>query len=113
MMSLSLVPPIARCAVVLTTAALLTGCASSSAEDSFAAMPRPAAAARATSAPPVPPSTPSGMLPAVDPLIDARGECWVKLDRDKRAPKDLDQRVKLVEKCVAAKMAAAPAPPSQ
>ena len=53
------------------------------------------------------------MVPSVDPLVDARGECWVRLDRDKRAPKDLDQRVKLVEKCVAAKMAAAPAAPSQ
>jgi hypothetical protein len=38
----------------------------------------------------------------------------VKLDRDRRAPRDLDQRVKLVEKCVADKMAAAaPAPSAQ
>jgi hypothetical protein len=98
-MSLSLALPIARCAVVLSAAALLCGCASSSAEDSFAAAPRPA--------------PPSAMVPSVDPLVDARGECWVKLDRDRRAPKDLDQRVKLVEKCVAAKMAAVPQPSAQ
>jgi hypothetical protein len=112
-MSVFLTLPIMRCAAVLTAVALLSGCASSSAEDSFAAAPRPAMAARSTSAPPIPPRTPSAMVPSVDPLIDARGECWVKLDRDRRAPKDLDQRVKLVEKCVADKMAALSSAPSQ
>jgi hypothetical protein len=30
----------------------------------------------------------------------ARAECWMKYEGDKAAPRDLDQRVKLVEKCV-------------
>jgi hypothetical protein len=97
-----------RGAVLLGAALLLSGCAGS-AEESLAAETRPAPAARATSAPPPAPRT-SAQLPSVDPVIDARGECWVKLDRDRRAPKDLDQRLKLVEKCVADKLAAAPAP---
>jgi hypothetical protein len=108
-MLLSPVTLMLRCAVVLGAATMLVGCVSSSAEDSFASVARPAQAARATSAAPPAPRTASAQLPSVDPLIDARGECWVKLDRDRRAPKDLDQRVKLVEKCVADKMAALPA----
>jgi hypothetical protein len=37
----------------------------------------------------------------------ARGECWMKLEADRKAPRDLDRRVKLVETCVADKMSAA------
>jgi hypothetical protein len=39
----------------------------------------------------------------------ARAECWMRYEGDKKAPKDLDQRVKLVEKCVDAKLNGAPA----
>jgi hypothetical protein len=38
----------------------------------------------------------------------ARSDCWMKLEADKKAPKDLDKRVKLVETCVGEKMSSAP-----
>ena len=37
----------------------------------------------------------------------ARAECWMRYEGDKKAPKDLDQRVKLVEKCVDDKLSEA------
>jgi hypothetical protein len=44
--------------------------------------------------------------PAAPTTQQARAECWMKFEGDKRAPKDLDLRVKLVEKCVDDKLAA-------
>jgi len=41
------------------------------------------------------------LTPASAPTAQqARAECWMKYEGDKAAPRDLDQRVKLVEKCV-------------
>jgi hypothetical protein len=96
-----------RAAVVLVAAAL-TGCAQS-ADGSLAEAPppaaRPSAGGRATylPPPPAPPPTQTATLT----VEKARGECWMKLDADRKAPRDLDRRVKLVETCVADKMSAA------
>jgi hypothetical protein len=39
--------------------------------------------------------------PASGPTAQqAKAECWMKYEGDKAAPRDLDKRVKLVEKCV-------------
>jgi hypothetical protein len=69
------------------------------------AAPRVAPAGRNTSAPyappPAPPTTPRLSVEA------ARGECWMKLESDRKARRDLDKRVALVEKCAADKMAQA------
>jgi hypothetical protein len=53
--------------------------------------------------PPAPPPTQTATLT----IERARGECWMKLDADRKAPRDLDRRVKLVEACAADKMSAA------
>src|SRR5262249_55427483 len=69
------------------------------------AAPRVAPAGRNTSAPYAPPPA-----PATTPRLSieaARGECWMKLESDRKAPRDLDRRVALVEKCAADKMAQA------
>src|SRR5262245_54839164 len=34
----------------------------------------------------------------------AREVCWMAIENDKKAPSDLDKRVKLVDQCVAAKV---------
>jgi hypothetical protein len=41
-------------------------------------------------------------------MQQARAECWMKTESD-RAARDIDRRVKLVEKCVDDKMKAQPA----
>ena len=57
---------------------------------------RPTQAARAQSAPVVPPE------PAVagTTIETVRAECWMKVENDHKAPRDLDKRVKLVAACV-------------
>ncbi|MFL5000082.1 MAG: hypothetical protein ACJ8DY_06825 [Xanthobacteraceae bacterium] len=97
-----------RVAVVIAAAAL-TACAQSTATDgSLAEVPppaaRPSASARTTYMPP-PPAPPTQT--AAMTVERARGECWMKLEADRKAPRDLDRRVKLVETCVADKMSAA------
>lgn len=72
-----------------------------------AAAPRPIAASRGQTAPPPPP--PPAEEPAEPYTVEkARSECWTKLDGDKKAPRDLEKRIPLVQKCVAEKMAAQP-----
>jgi hypothetical protein len=34
----------------------------------------------------------------------ARADCWMDLESNKKAPRDLEQRNKVVEQCVTAKM---------
>jgi hypothetical protein len=85
--------------IIVTAAVALTGCAQSTATDgSLASAPQAAAAARSSSAPP-PPTTRTAMT-----VQQARGECWMKVEGDRRAPHDLDRRLKLVEACVGEKM---------
>jgi len=99
---------IAPLPVVVVAAAALTACAQSTATDgSLAEAPppaaRPSASARTTYMPP-PPAPPPAQTAA---MTVARGECWMKLEADRKAPRDLDRRVKLVETCVADRMSAA------
>ncbi|MFL4983815.1 MAG: hypothetical protein ACJ8EN_09545 [Xanthobacteraceae bacterium] len=99
-----------RVAVVIAAAAL-TACAQSTATDgSLAEAPppaaRPSASARTTYAPPPPPPAPPIQTAAMT-VERARGECWMKLEADRKAPRDLDRRVMLVETCAAEKMSAA------
>jgi hypothetical protein len=58
-------------------------------------------AGRATRAPTVaePTATPEYMT-----LEKAKGDCWIQAETDKKAPKNIDQRNKWVEKCAAGKM---------
>jgi hypothetical protein len=99
-------------AIVVLAAAALTACAQSTATDgSVAEAPPPAVrapapAARGTYMPPPPPPAPPPTQTAMT-LERARGECWMKLEQDRRGPRDLDRRLKLVETCVADKMGAA------
>lgn len=41
--------------------------------------------------------------PGVDPLIQARSECWMKVETNKSL-RNIDQRVAFVDKCVADRM---------
>ena len=39
-------------------------------------------------------------------IEQARAECWMKVERDKKAPRDLEKRSKIVETCATDRMAA-------
>jgi hypothetical protein len=55
----------------------------------------------ATIAAPVPPA----VSPAAPMTVQkARADCWMDLENNKKAPHDLEQRNKVVEQCVTAKM---------
>jgi hypothetical protein len=72
-----------------------------------AATPRSVAAGRGQTAPPPPPAPPEE--PASQPTLQkARAECWMKLDSDRKAPREPEKRLPLVEKCVEEKMGAPP-----
>lgn len=59
---------------------------------------RPPPAARAQSAPAIPPEPAAdGETPTIETV---RAECWMKLEADRKAPRDLDKRVRLVAACV-------------
>ena len=57
---------------------------------------RPPQAARAQSAPVIPPEPAA----AGTTIETVRAECWMKVENDHKAPRDLDKRVKLVAACV-------------
>ncbi len=97
-------PTACRCAVLGLTALALAGCFEA---DSNGAAPAAAVsgatsgANAATVAAPVPPSE----SPAAPMTVQkARTDCWMGLENNKKAPHDLEQRNKLVEQCVNAKM---------
>ena len=132
-----------RLLAVLAAAGALAACAASSTQEgspaaasadasaaapavTAAVPPATAAAPAAPAAPPAPRTPPAGRntsSPYTPPPVAeastamtierARGECWMKLESDKKAPRDLDKRVKLVEACAADKMKAQPTPPAQ
>lgn len=84
--------------------------APAAAPEAAAATPRPTAAGRNMFPPPPAPPAPA---PAATRTVEtARAECWMKLEADRKAPRDLDKRVKLVETCVTEKMSGPP-PPAQ
>jgi len=48
---------------------------------------------------------PSAVSPAAPVTVQkARADCWMDLENNKKAPQDLEQRNKVVEQCVTAKM---------
>lgn len=79
--------------------AALAGCAQSNnaAEMSATAPPPPAAASPAPSTAPAP--SPAPAKQAALTAEEAKGQCWMKYENDRRA-KSIDDRLKLVEKCV-------------
>lgn|SRR5262245_7132258 len=112
-----------RVLIMVAAAAILGACAQSSVQDDSLASaassapptastadPAPAPTARVapagrnTSAPYAPPPAPATPRLSIEA---ARGECWMKLEKDRKAPRDLDKRVALVETCAADKMAQA------
>jgi hypothetical protein len=84
--------------VLITTCALaLAGCAqsNSSAEISPAAAPAAPPPAQSAAPPPAPaPARQAALTPE-----EAKAQCWMKYENDRRA-KGIDERLKLVEKCV-------------
>ena len=88
MIGKSVLASIAACALALA------GCAqsNSSAEIAPAAAPAPSPAQSAAPAPA--PARQAALTPE-----QAKGQCWMKYENDRRA-KSVDERLKLVEKCV-------------
>jgi hypothetical protein len=66
---------------------------------------RPQAAARGQQAP-APPPAPVGPPPNI---LHARAECWNKLEADRKAPRDLEKRAAIVQKCTEDRMRGMPA----
>ena len=79
-------------ASIAVCAFALGGCAqsNSSAEIAAASAPSPAAAPSPAPAP----AKQAALTPE-----EAKGQCWMKYENDRRA-KNIDERLKLVEKCV-------------
>jgi hypothetical protein len=88
-------------AALLTTG--LTGCfeANSNGAAPAASVSGGGGANAATIAAPVPPA----VSPAAPITVQkARADCWMDLENNNKAPHDLEQRSKVVEQCVTAKM---------
>ena len=71
-----------------------------------AAAPRSSVAGRGQTAPPPPPPAPEEQEPYT--IQKARGECWMSLENNRKAPKELEKRAAIVEKCAQEKMASQP-----
>lgn len=100
---------ILRCVLAVLAAGTLAACAGigTSTTPEAAATPRPSVAGRGQVAPAPPPPPPAE--PAAPPTLQqARAECWMKMETEKKAPKDPEKRLPLVEKCVQEKLSAAP-----
>ncbi len=101
-------PPWWSCIVVVAAGIALAGCFEAS---SNGQTPPPAAAVgapaggpnAATVADPVQPAL-SAAVNAPMTLTGARESCWMDMENNKKAPSNLEQRAKLVEQCVTAKM---------
>jgi hypothetical protein len=93
-----------HCAMVALIALGLAGCFeanSNGAAPAAGVSGAPGGANAATIAAPVPPA----VSPAAPVTVQkARADCWMDLENNKRAPQDLEQRNKVVEQCVTAKM---------
>ena len=93
-----------RCALVALIALGLAGCFEANSDGAAPAASMsgaPGGANAATIAAPVPPAV-SKAAPIT--VQKARADCWMDLENNKKAPHDLEQRNKLVEQCVTAKM---------
>jgi len=92
-----------RCAVAALIALGFAGCfeANSNGAAPAAGVSGAGGANAATIAAPVP----SAVSPAAPVTVQkARADCWMDLENNKKAPQDLEQRNKVVEQCVTAKM---------
>jgi hypothetical protein len=92
-----------RCALAALIALELAGCfeANSDGAAPAASVSGAGGANAATIAAPVP----SAVSPAAPVTVQkARADCWMDLENNKKAPHDLEQRNKVVEECVTAKM---------
>ncbi|MBV8512285.1 MAG: hypothetical protein JO289_19180 [Xanthobacteraceae bacterium] len=93
-----------RCTVVALTALALAGCFEANSDGAAPAAGvngGPGGANAATIAAPVPAAVSSAAPVTVQ---KARADCWMDLENNKKAPHDLEQRNKVVEQCVTAKM---------
>ena len=98
-------------ASIAVCALALGGCAQSNSSAEIAASapaaPPPAASAAPAQAPAPAPAKQAALTPE-----QAKGQCWMKYENDRRA-KSIDERLKLVEKCVDDTMRNQPPPPPQ
>jgi hypothetical protein len=92
-----------HCAVAALIAVGLAGCfeANSNGATPAASVSGAGGANAATVAAPVAPA----VSPAAPVTVQkARADCWMDLENNAKAPHDLEQRSKVVEQCVTAKM---------
>jgi hypothetical protein len=102
MIGKSVLASIAVCALALG------GCAQSNSSPEIAAAPAAPPPAQSSAAPPAPaPAKQAALTPE-----EAKGQCWMKYENDRRA-KSIDERLKLVEKCVDDTLRNQPPPPPQ
>ena len=98
-------------ASIAVCALALGGCAQSNSSAEIAASapaaPPPAASAAPAQAPAPAPAKQAALTPE-----QAKGQCWMKYENDRRA-KSIDERLKLVEKCVDETLRNQPPPPPQ
>ena len=85
-------------ASIAVCAFALGGCAQSNSSAEIAAS-APAAPPPTQSAAPAPAPAPAPAKQAALTPEQAKGQCWMKYENDRRA-KNIDERLKLVEKCV-------------
>lgn len=93
-----------RCALAALIALGLAGCFEANSDGAAPAAGvsgGPGGANAATIAAPVPAAV-SSAAPVT--MQKARADCWMDLESNKKAPRDLEQRNKVVEQCVTAKM---------
>ena len=93
MIGKSVLASIAACALALG------GCAQSNSSPEIAAAPAAPPPAQSSATPPAPAPAPAPAKQAALTPEQAKGQCWMKYENDRRA-KSIDERLKLVEKCV-------------
>ena len=101
--STRVIATVSHCALAALIATGLAGCfeANSNGAAPAASVSGGGGANAATIAAPVP----SAVSPAAPVTVQkARADCWMDLENNKKAPQDLEQRNKVVEQCVTAKM---------
>jgi hypothetical protein len=91
--------------LLLLAATALAGCAGSSGPEGASADATGSPATWVTRTPLAQSTATAPAAPAYT-IEQARAECWMKVERDKKAPRDLEKRSKLVETCASERMAA-------
>ena len=93
-----------RLIFMVPTALALTGCFEASGSGQT---PAPAASAGGPNAATVSAPVPAAAAREDGPMttLRAREICWMEVENNKKAPRDLEQRSRLVDQCISAKMA--------